>query len=120
MRENSRNSVRRPRCASLNPPELRGFLSTWKPPQRRGAGAHLVGERRQAQVDPLAGVALALPVQWLTLAARAARAEADLTHAHATATRALWFRSRLLDRRSHAGWTRAGLVRVRPQLRAPV
>ena len=37
-------------------------------PQRRGAGAHLVGERRQAQVDPFAGVALALPVQRLMLA----------------------------------------------------
>ena len=36
--------------------------------QRRSAGAHLVGERRQAQVDPLAGVALALPVQRLMLA----------------------------------------------------
>src|SRR5205085_10936355 len=32
-------------------------------PQRRGAGAHLVGER-----DPFAGIALALPVQRLMLA----------------------------------------------------
>ena len=36
--------------------------------QRRGASAHLVGERRQAQLDALAGVALALPVQRLMLA----------------------------------------------------
>ena len=36
--------------------------------QRRGAGADLVGERRQAQVDPFAGIALALPVQRLMLA----------------------------------------------------
>jgi hypothetical protein len=33
--------------------------------QRGGAGAHLIGQRRQAQVDALAGVALALPVQRL-------------------------------------------------------
>lgn len=30
--------------------------------QRRGAGSNLVGERRQAEVDALAGIALALPV----------------------------------------------------------
>ena len=36
--------------------------------QRRGAGAHLVGQRRQAQLDALAGIALALPVQRLMLA----------------------------------------------------
>ena len=33
-----------------------------------GSGAHLVGERRDAQVDPLPRVALALPVQRLVLA----------------------------------------------------
>ena len=36
--------------------------------QRRGAGADLIGERRQAQLDALAGIALALPVERLMLA----------------------------------------------------
>ena len=36
--------------------------------QSGGACAHLIGERRQAEVDPFAGVALALPVQRLVLA----------------------------------------------------
>jgi hypothetical protein len=35
--------------------------------QDRGAGADLVGQRRHAQIDPLAGIALALPVQRLVL-----------------------------------------------------
>ena len=35
--------------------------------QRRGAGPDLVGERREAEVDALAGIALALPVQRLML-----------------------------------------------------
>lgn len=35
--------------------------------QRRGAGPDLVGERREAKVDALAGIALALPVQRLML-----------------------------------------------------
>ncbi len=35
--------------------------------QRRGAGADLIGERRQAEVDALAGIALALPVERLML-----------------------------------------------------
>ena len=35
--------------------------------QQRGAAADLVGERRQAEVDALAGVALRLPVQRLVL-----------------------------------------------------
>ena len=36
--------------------------------QRRGAGADLVGQRGQAEIDPFAGVAVALPVQRLMLA----------------------------------------------------
>ena len=36
--------------------------------QRRRAGADLVGQRRHAQIDAFAGVALALPVQRLVLA----------------------------------------------------
>jgi hypothetical protein len=36
--------------------------------ERGGASAHLVGQRRQAQFDTLAGIALALPVQRLMLA----------------------------------------------------
>lgn len=35
--------------------------------QHRAAGADLVGQRRQAQLDPLAGIALGLPVQRLVL-----------------------------------------------------
>lgn len=35
--------------------------------QRHGAGADVIGQRRQGQVDALARVALALPVQWLVL-----------------------------------------------------
>jgi hypothetical protein len=44
------------------------FDQRMKRTQRRGASAHLVGERRQTQLDALAGVALALPVQRLMLA----------------------------------------------------
>jgi hypothetical protein len=36
--------------------------------QRRSASAHLIGQRRQAQLDALAGIALALAVQRLMLA----------------------------------------------------
>ena len=36
--------------------------------QRRGASADLIGERRQAEVDPFTGVALALPAERLMLA----------------------------------------------------
>jgi hypothetical protein len=36
--------------------------------QRGGAGADLVGQRREAEIDALAGVALGLPVQRLVLA----------------------------------------------------
>ncbi len=36
--------------------------------QRGGAGADLVGERRQAEIDALAGIAFGLPVQRLVLA----------------------------------------------------
>jgi hypothetical protein len=36
--------------------------------QHRGASADLIGERRQAEVDALAGIALALPVERLMLA----------------------------------------------------
>src|SRR5208283_1489064 len=35
--------------------------------QDRGAGAHLVGQRRHTQIDALTGVAFALPVQRLML-----------------------------------------------------
>ena len=35
--------------------------------QRGGAGAHLIGERRQAKVEPFSGIALALPVERLVL-----------------------------------------------------
>ena len=37
-------------------------------PARHRAGANLVGQRRQAEIDALAGVAIALPVQRLVLA----------------------------------------------------
>ena len=45
-----------------------GFDQCVQRTQRRGAGAHLVGQRRQAQRDALARVALALSVQRLMLA----------------------------------------------------
>ena len=45
-----------------------GFDQCVQPTQRRGAGAHLVGQRRQAQLDALSFIALALPVQRLMLA----------------------------------------------------
>jgi hypothetical protein len=45
-----------------------GFDQCVRRTQRHGAGAHLVGQRRQAQRDALARVALALPVERLMLA----------------------------------------------------
>ena len=36
-------------------------------PQRHRAGAHLVGQGRQAEIDPFEGIAVALPVQRLVL-----------------------------------------------------
>src|ERR1700719_1653640 len=45
-----------------------GFDQCVQRTERRGAGPHLVGQRRQAQVDALARIALALTVQRLMLA----------------------------------------------------
>ncbi len=67
-------------------------------PQRRGAGAHLVGERRQAQVDPFAGVALALTVQRLMLAELLEQDHRQKTRAGEAARRDMERRWRLGDR----------------------
>ena len=66
--------------------------------QRRGASAHLVGERRQAQLDALAGVALALPVQRLMLAELLEQDHRLKARASEAARRDMERRGRLRDR----------------------
>jgi hypothetical protein len=66
--------------------------------QRGGAGAHLIGQRRQAQVDALAGVALALPVQRLMLAELLEQDHRQKAWAGKAARRDMERRRRLRDR----------------------
>ena len=71
--------------------------------QRRGAGADLIGERRQAQVDPFAGVALALAVQRLMLAELLEQDHRQQARAGEAARRDMERRRRLGDRLALAG-----------------
>jgi hypothetical protein len=66
--------------------------------QRRGASAHLIGERRQAQRDALAGVALALPVQRLMLAELLEQDQRQKARASEAARRDMKRRGRLRNR----------------------
>ena len=66
--------------------------------QRRGAGADLIGERRQAEVDAFAGVALALPVQRLMLAELLEQDHRQQTRAGEAARGDMERRRRLGDR----------------------
>ena len=47
--------------------QARPWPAALERPQHDGAGADLVGERRQTELDPLQGIALALPVERLML-----------------------------------------------------
>jgi hypothetical protein len=66
--------------------------------QRRGAGANLIGERGQAEVDSFAGVALALPVQRLMLAELLEQDHRQQTRAGEAARGDMERRRRLGDR----------------------
>jgi hypothetical protein len=66
--------------------------------QPRGANAHLIGQRRQAQFDALAGVALALAVQRLMLAELFEQDHRQEVRAGEAARRDMERRRRLRDR----------------------
>src|ERR1700690_3488039 len=66
--------------------------------ERRGAGPDLVGQRRQAQVDPFAGIAFALPVQRLMLAELLEQDHRQKPRTGETARRDMKRRRRLGDR----------------------
>ena len=66
--------------------------------QRGGASADLIGERRQAEVDPFTGVALALPVQRLVLAELLEQDHRQQARAGKAARRDMERRRRLGDR----------------------
>jgi len=66
--------------------------------QRRRAGADLVGERRQAQIDPFSRVALALPIQRLMLAELLEQDHRQQVRASEAARRHMERRRRLGDR----------------------
>jgi hypothetical protein len=75
-----------------------GFDQCMQRTQRRGAGAHLVGQRRQAQRDALTRVALALPVQRLMLAELLEQDHRQKPRPRKTARRDVERRRRLGDR----------------------
>ena len=62
------------------------------------AGADLVGERRQAEVDPLADVTLRLPVEWLMLPVLLKQDHREQARAEGAAGRWMERRRRLGDR----------------------
>src|SRR5277367_6473675 len=66
--------------------------------QRRGASADLIGERRQAEVDPFAGVALALPAERLMLAELLEQDHRQQARTGKAARRDMERRRRLRDR----------------------
>src|SRR5271156_7231016 len=66
--------------------------------QRRGASADLIGERRQAEVDPFTGVALALPAERLMLAELLEQDHRQQARAGKAARRDMERRRRLGDR----------------------
>ena len=75
-----------------------GFDQCVQRTQRRGAGAHLVGQRRQAQRDALARVALALSVQRLMLAELLEQDHRQKARSGKAARRDMERRRRLRDR----------------------
>ena len=88
----------------VSSPCSRSAARTWRLDQRmqrlqhRRAGADLVGQRRHAQIDALAGVALALPVQRLMLAELLEQDHGQQVRAGEAARRHMERRRRLGDR----------------------
>ena len=88
----------------VSSPCSRSAARTWRLDQRmkrlqgRRAGADLVGQRRQAQIDALAPIALALPVQRLMLAELLEQDHGQQVRAGKAARRHMEGRRRLRDR----------------------
>ena len=93
----------------VSSPCRRSAARTWRfdqrvqRPQRRGAGADLVGQRRQAKIDALSGVALALAVERLMLAELLEQDHRQQVRAGEAARRDMERRRRLRDRLAFAG-----------------
>lgn len=65
--------------------------------QRRGAGADMIGQCRDVEVDALAGIGLALPVQWLMLAVLGIKDHRQQARPDAAARDGMERRRRLAD-----------------------